>query len=151
MAEIKDKPKDLPSSNDLDKFNEKPPPQAEIRLGAAVLLNLAHPPKIGETRDVVIRLRCTMTGHEQRAEEGDPTPFCRTRVIAAWELGKPKPDDAQMSIDEIDPEDVDEDEDETEDGDKSEGYDVEDGGAQSSEVMPAFVEAGAKDGDGPDY
>jgi hypothetical protein len=150
MGEIKDKPKDLPSSNDLDKFKPPDVPAANIKLGANVLMTMAHPPKIGETRDVVVRLRCTMSGEEQISDEGAPTPFRRTRIIAAWEWGKPKPDDAQLSIEDIDPDDVDDDADE-DSGDKSEGYDVEDVGAQSSEVMPAFVAAGAKDGDGPDY
>lgn len=101
MAEVSKKPSGLPSSNDLDKFKAEPPPQAEIRLGANALMNMAHPPQIGQTRDVVIRLRCTMTGHERRSDDDSvpPTPFCRTRIIAAWELGKPKPADDQLTID----------------------------------------------------
>lgn len=68
--------------------------RAEMRVGQNVLLMMDNPPDLGETRDIVIRTRCTATGEEQRKVDGDKTPYRRNVIVTAWELGKPRPPSA---------------------------------------------------------
>jgi hypothetical protein len=107
MAEVKDKPAGLKSTNELDKHKIESS-EREIRLGQNVLLVLDDPPNLGETRDVVLRLRCKTRGDDQAAVDGDVTHFCAMKIVTAWELGQPKPpnpDEAQGSLLDIEDED----------------------------------------------
>jgi hypothetical protein len=53
---------------------------------------LDEPSKLGETRDVVLRLRCICRGEDQLNADDDITNFCGMKVVTAWELGAPKPE-----------------------------------------------------------
>ena len=70
------------------------PVPRELRLGANVLMVLENPPKLGETRDVVVRLRVTREGAEQKAVEGETPHFCGGKIVTAWLLGQPIPPNA---------------------------------------------------------
>jgi len=92
MAEVKDRPKNLKSTNELDRHHVDTG-EREIRLGQNVLLVLDEPPKLGETVDVVLRLRCKTRAAEQNNVEGDITHYCGMKIVTAWKLGSPKPPD----------------------------------------------------------
>jgi hypothetical protein len=85
--------KDHKSSNALDDIPDDLLGNVarELRLGANALMVLDNPPKLGETRDVVVRLRVTREGAEQKAVEGDTTYFCGGKIVTAWMLGQPVP------------------------------------------------------------
>lgn len=93
MAEVKEKPQGLKSSNALDDIPNEVSSR-EIRLGQNVLLVLDEPPHLGETRDVVLRLRCKTIAEEQANVDGDVTHYCAMKIVTAWELGQPKPPNA---------------------------------------------------------
>ncbi|XTP37126.1 hypothetical protein ACORG1_13290 [Mycobacterium sp. TJFP1] len=90
---VTDKPENLPTTNALDGIPADllGPVPRELRLGANVLMVLEDPPKLGETRDVVVRLRVTREGAEQKAVEGETTHFCGGKIVTAWLLGQPVP------------------------------------------------------------
>lgn len=87
-------PPDVPTTNALASIED---PDAvvphEMRLGQNVLLMLDEPPRLGETRNIVVRLRCNRIGEEQPAVDGEIRYFCGNTIVTAWELGKPKPPD----------------------------------------------------------
>jgi hypothetical protein len=89
---VKDKPENIPSTNELDKHHVDSG-EREIRLGQNVLLVLDDPPKLGETRDIVLRMRCVRRAADQLNTDGDITHFCGMKIVTAWELGAPKPPD----------------------------------------------------------
>lgn len=93
MALNTKKPAGLPTSNELDKIPDDllGPVPREVRLGANVLMVLDDPPRLGETRDVVVRLRFTREGAEQKAVEGETTYFCGGKIVTAWLLGQTVP------------------------------------------------------------
>lgn len=75
--------------------------EREIRLGQNVLLVLDDPPKLGDTRDIVLRLRCKTRAEEQNNAECDTTHYCGMKIVTAWELGQPKPanpEENQLSL-----------------------------------------------------
>lgn len=89
-------PADVPTTNALDAIDITDPLAAvprEMRLGQNVLLMLDEPPKLGETRNIVVRLRCNRIGEEQPAVDGEIRHFCGNTIVTAWELGTPKPPD----------------------------------------------------------
>lgn len=97
MALVTDReaPADVPTTNVLrdleDPYAVVP---AEMRLGPNVLLMIDNPPQLGETRDIVIRVRCNAIGDEQRKVDGEKTHFCRNTIVTAWLLGQPTPPSA---------------------------------------------------------
>lgn len=93
MAHITEKPTGLPSTNQLDSIPDDLLGNIarELRLGQNTLLVLDDPPKLGETRDVVVRLRVTREGAEQKAVDGETTHFCGGKIVTAWMLGQPVP------------------------------------------------------------
>lgn len=90
MALITDKPENVPTTDALAGIPVDTG-EREIRLGQNVLLVLDDPPKLGETRDVVLRLRCKTRAAEQNNAEGDITHYCGMKIVTAWLLGQPKP------------------------------------------------------------
>lgn len=100
MALIKDKPENTPTTDALAGLQVEPA-EREIRLGQNVLLVLDDPPKLGDTRDIVLRLRCKTRAEEQNNAEGDITHYCGMKIVTAWELGQPKPplpEENQLSL-----------------------------------------------------
>lgn len=95
MAIVKEMPADIPTTNALANIPDDPNNVArEIRLGANVLLVLDDAPGMQETRDIVLRLRTWRRGEDQPTPDGETTYFCQTKIVTAWELGKPKPPNA---------------------------------------------------------
>lgn len=100
---VTDKPENMSSTDALADIPDDllGPVPRELRLGPNVLMVLDPPPKLGETRDVVVRLRVTREGAEQKAVDGDTTHFCGAKIVTAWPLGgpvPPNPDDDQGAL-----------------------------------------------------
>lgn len=94
MAEITEKPADLPSTNALDKFDDGlATGPTEIRLGQAVLMSLSDPPEAGEYIDISARLYIKHAGFDQNTPDSPKVPVRQAKIIVAWPLGEqmPKP------------------------------------------------------------
>lgn len=93
MAEIKEMPKGLPSTNALDKFDDLTTSPTEIRLGQAVLMSLTEPPAAGEYLDISARLYIKHAGFDQNTPDSPKVPVRQAKIIVAWPLGEqmPKP------------------------------------------------------------
>ncbi|WP_457138523.1 hypothetical protein [Mycobacteroides abscessus] len=94
MAEVTEKPADLPSTNALDKFDDGlATGPTEIRLGQAVLMSLSDPPEAGEYIDISARLYIKHAGFDQNTPDSPKVPVRQAKIIVAWPLGEqmPKP------------------------------------------------------------
>ncbi|GLE58969.1 hypothetical protein NJBCHELONAE_42790 [Mycobacteroides chelonae] len=94
MAEVTEKPADLPSTNALDKFDDSlATGPTEIRLGQAVLMSLSDPPEAGEYIDISARLYIKHAGFDQNTPDSPKVPVRQAKIIVAWPLGEqmPKP------------------------------------------------------------
>ncbi|SIG07330.1 Uncharacterised protein [Mycobacteroides abscessus subsp. abscessus] len=93
MAEITEKPTDLPSTNELDKFDNVAAGPTEIRLGQALLMSLSDPPEAGEYIDISARLYIKHAGFDQNTPDSPKVPVRQAKIIVAWPLGEqmPKP------------------------------------------------------------
>lgn len=94
MSLVTEQPKDLPSSNALDKFDDGlATGPTEIRLGQAVLMSLSDPPEAGEYIDISARLYVKHAGFDQDTPDSPKVPVRQTKIIVAWPLGEqmPKP------------------------------------------------------------
>jgi hypothetical protein len=106
MAEITDRkpPAWVPTTNSLadipDDLLGGPPPPAEIRLGANVLLVMDNPPNVGDYIDLSMRFRISHAGVDQKAPDSDIVHMRRAALVVAWPLGKempePKKTDAEL-------------------------------------------------------
>ncbi|WP_236745638.1 hypothetical protein, partial [Mycobacteroides abscessus] len=94
MSLVTEQPKDLPSSNALDKFDDGlATGPTEIRLGQAVLMSLSDPPEAGEYIDISARLYIKHAGFDQNTPDSPKVPVRQAKIIVAWPLGEqmPKP------------------------------------------------------------
>lgn len=97
MSLITDPPKDLPSSNELDKIEDPdaaPPVQPEeLRLGSSILMVMENPPHTGDYVDVAMRLRIKRTAEDQATPDSPLTYPRYAEIVVAWPLGTemPKP------------------------------------------------------------
>ncbi|SHT90676.1 Uncharacterised protein [Mycobacteroides abscessus subsp. abscessus] len=94
MSLVTEQPKDLPSSNALDKFDDGlATGPTEIRLGQAVLMSLNDPPEAGEYIDISARLYIKHAGFDQNTPDSPKVPVRQAKIIVAWPLGEqmPKP------------------------------------------------------------
>jgi hypothetical protein len=95
MAEVKEMPLGTPSTNALDDIEvdllEIPPAYYNLGTTPCAMYN---PPKVGETRTMTVRVRCT--GEHGPIERKDAEMrYTRTLSIqACWEKGQPEPPDA---------------------------------------------------------
>ncbi|WP_283612373.1 hypothetical protein [Mycolicibacterium poriferae] len=101
-------PPDLKSTDSLKDIPRDllGPVPRELRLGSNTLLVLENPPELGETVDVVLRIRNVREGKEKANSDidGEVTFFCAGKTVTAWLLGQPTPpkedDDQGALIDE---------------------------------------------------
>lgn len=94
MAEVTEKPADLKSTNELDKFDEGVAAgPTEVRLGQALLMALTDPPEVGEYIDISARLYIKHAGFDQNTPDSPKVPVRQAKIIVAWPLGEqmPKP------------------------------------------------------------
>lgn len=94
MAEVTEKPADLKSTNELDKFDDGVAAgPTEIRLGQALLMTLSDPPEAGEYIDISARLYIKHAGFDQNTPDSPKVPVRQAKIIVAWPLGEqmPKP------------------------------------------------------------
>lgn len=94
MSLVTEQPKDIPSSNELDKFDDgMAAGPTEIRLGQAVLMSLTEPPAAGEYLDISARLYIKHAGFDQNTPDSPKVPVRQAKIIVAWPLGEqmPKP------------------------------------------------------------
>lgn len=94
MAEVTEKPADLKSTNELDKFDDGVAAgPTEIRLGQALLMALDEPPQVGEYIDISARLYIKHAGFDQNTPDSPKVPVRQAKIIVAWPLGEqmPKP------------------------------------------------------------
>lgn len=94
MAEVTEKPADLKSTNELDKFDDGVAAgPTEIRLGQALLMTLSDPPEAGEYIDISARLYIKHAGFDQNTPDSPKVPVRQAKIIVAWPLGDqmPKP------------------------------------------------------------
>lgn len=94
MAEVTEKPADLKSTNELDKFDDGVAADpTEIRLGQALLMTLSDPPEAGEYIDISARLYIKHAGFDQNTPDSPKVPVRQAKIIVAWPLGEqmPKP------------------------------------------------------------
>ena len=120
MALNTKQPHDLKSTDSLKDIPADllGPVPRELRLGANVLLVLESPPDLGDTLDVVLRIRSVREGKEKvnSDADGEITHFCAGKVVTAWLLGQPtppNPEDDQGALIDEDGNAVDYDEDES--------------------------------------
>jgi hypothetical protein len=97
MAEVKDRPNGLPTTDTLAKIPDDllGPIPAELRLGANTLLVQERPSGCGDTVTICARLRIVKEGREQLNVDGDVTHFRNAKVVAAWIQGDPEPPDPE--------------------------------------------------------
>lgn len=94
MSLVTEQPKDLPSSNELDKIDDgMAAGPTEIRLGQALLMTLSDPPEAGEYIDISARLYIKHAGFDQNTPDSPKVPVRQAKIIVAWPLGDqmPKP------------------------------------------------------------
>lgn len=94
MSLVTEQPKDLPSSNELDKFDDGVAAgPTEIRLGQALLMTLSDPPEAGEYIDISARLYIKHAGFDQNTPDSPKVPVRQAKIIVAWPIDEqmPKP------------------------------------------------------------
>lgn len=94
MAEVTEKPADLKSTNELDKFDDGVAAgPTEIRLGQALLMTLSDPPEAGEYIDISARLYIKHAGFDQNTPDSPKVPVRQAKIIVAWPIDEqmPKP------------------------------------------------------------
>lgn len=156
MAEVTEKPADLKSTNELDKFDDGVAAgPTEIRLGQALLMTLSDPPEAGEYIDISARLYIKHAGFDQNTPDSPKVPVRQAKIIVAWPLGDqmPKPKskngseipevDGQEPLFEADgdPQGADDDQPDSQTGDQGDGTVVEFTGG------PAFSDGTTGDDD----
>lgn len=156
MAEVTEKPADLKSTNELDKFDDGVAAgPTEIRLGQALLMTLSDPPEAGEYIDISARLYIKHAGFDQNTPDSPKVPVRQAKIIVAWPLGDqmPKPKskngaetpeiDGQEPLfeDDGDPQGADDDEQQDNSDDQGDGTVVEFTGG------PAFSDGTEGDGE----
>lgn len=107
MAEVTEKPADLKSTNELDKFDDGlAAGPTEIRLGQALLMTLSDPPEAGEYIDISARLYIKHAGFDQNTPDSPKVPVRQAKIIVAWPLGdqmpKPKKSKNGTEVPEVD-------------------------------------------------
>ncbi|SII86123.1 Uncharacterised protein [Mycobacteroides abscessus subsp. abscessus] len=140
MAEVTEKPADLKSTNELDKFDDGlAAGPTEIRLGQALLMSLSDPPEAGEYIDISARLYIKHAGFDQNTPDSPKVPVRQAKIIVAWPLGEqmPKPKskngtevpevDGQEPLfdDDGDPQGADDDQQDSQDGSQDDGTVIE--------------------------
>ena len=140
MAEVTEKPADLKSTNELDKFDDGlAAGPTEIRLGQALLMSLSDPPEAGEYIDISARLYIKHAGFDQNTPDSPKVPVRQAKIIVAWPLGEqmPKPKskngtevpevDGQEPLfdDDGDPHGADDDQQDSQDGSQDDGTVIE--------------------------
>lgn len=156
MSLVTEQPKDLPSSNELDKFDDGVAAgPTEVRLGQALLMALDEPPQVGEYIDISARLYIKHAGFDQNTPDSPKVPVRQAKIIVAWPLGEqmPKPKakngaeipevDGQEPLFEADgdPQGADDDQPDSQTGDQGDGTVVEFTGG------PAFSDCTTGDDD----
>ncbi len=151
MSLVTEQPKDLPSSNELDKIDDGVAAgPTEIRLGQALLMSLSDPPEAGEYIDISARLYIKHAGFDQNTPDSPKVPVRQAKIIVAWPLGDqmPKPKskngaevpevDGQEPLfdDDGDPQGADDDHQDGQEGSQGEGEEV--GNVVSFTGGPAF-------------
>ncbi|MDQ2628392.1 MAG: hypothetical protein M3Y90_15540 [Actinomycetota bacterium] len=94
MAIVTEKPKDLPSSNDLDNVvdpDENDAEPAYLSFGSTPTA-MRNPPEVGETRTYVVRVECTGQSESVRTD-GEHRYGRKLSVLWAVEKGKAEPPD----------------------------------------------------------
>lgn len=107
MSLVTEQPKDIPSSNELDKIDDgMAAAPTEIRLGQALLMSLSDPPEAGEYIDISARLYIKHAGFDQNTPDSPKVPVRQAKIIVAWPLGdqmpKPKKSKSEPDIPEDD-------------------------------------------------
>jgi len=102
MAEVKDKPEGLKSTNALDDVHDPDAvePQ-ELRLGSTTLMVMPNPPHTGDYVDVAMRVRIKRTAEDQSTPDSPLTYPRYGEIVVAWPLGQkmPEPKKTQKEID----------------------------------------------------
>jgi hypothetical protein len=110
MALIDQEPVDLPSSNELDKFEDDllSVPPAYLVLGTTPAA-MVDPPAYGDTITCHVRLRCTAEHGPIERKDGERRYTRSMAIQAIWKDGEPEPPDADAEqpglFDEGDPSD----------------------------------------------
>jgi hypothetical protein len=108
MALVKNKPKGIPSGNDLDKIGPPPVAPAEIRLGGKILTVLENPPGLGHEVTLLIKVKVNEVCTGEKSE-GEIVHYRKTALLAAWLPGTPAPPDNQAALIDADGNPIDDD------------------------------------------
>ena len=107
MAEVKDKPADLASTNALDGIEDETTiPAAYLAFGTSPC-PLNDPPDVDDTRIYIVRVRCTGIHGPLKRNDGEVRYRRDLAIQAVWKQGDPEPPDPDSEqpglYDDIDP------------------------------------------------